>query len=88
MATIIKQQAIWTGFTGAPGYTTWYFDGTTTTNVVQMRTFFDNIKGLLPSTVSVQVQNSGLTINDATGAAVGTWSQASAAIVTGTAVGT
>lgn len=88
MADIIKIQAVWTGFTGAPGYTTWYFGAGTTTQSVQMRAFFDAIKGLIPSTVSVQVGSTGLLIEDSTGAATGTWTTAAQTVVVGTAVGT
>lgn len=85
--TIIKIQAIWTGFVGAPGYTTWYFASGTTTQVVQMRNYFDAIKAELPSIVTVQVQNAGLELDEGTGAATGAWSAASAAPVVGGGIG-
>jgi hypothetical protein len=87
VANILRQVAVWNGWPGAPGYTTWYYGDGTTTNVVQQRNFFAAIASLLPSSVTIQVQNTGDVINDATGQAVGSWSQASAAVVTGTAGG-
>src|SRR4029453_11488130 len=112
MTNILRQVALWNGFPGAPGDTTWYFAGGTTTNVVQMRNFFAAIASLLPSSVTVQVQNTGDVVTAETGVATGSgapggagggpgepgggaeagvaagwWSQASAAVVTGTAGG-
>jgi hypothetical protein len=87
MTSILKVQAIWTGFIGAPGYTTHYFDGAALTIPAQMRVFFDAIKATLPPVVVVAPQNSGMIIEDSTGEAVGIWSQAAAATVTGTGSG-
>lgn len=87
MPDIKKAQAIWTGFNGAPGYTTLYFGTASVTIAAQMRVFFDAIKALLPSIVTIQVQSTGLTVDIATGAATGTWTEAAVTPVVGTTAG-
>lgn len=73
MATIVRIQAVWTGFQGGPGYTHWYgiSDGDSgaaaAALAVRMRAFFDGIKGLIPTNVDIKVQRVYQVINDVNG---------------------
>lgn len=87
MANIDKVQTLWTGFTGAPGYTTMYWMSGLTNKCALTRTYFDAIKGVIPSTITLQVQSSGLEIDETSGAANGVWSETAVTAVVGTAVG-
>jgi hypothetical protein len=77
---------LWTGFPGAPGYTV-HYRGELDTLTSHLRTFYDAVKGLFPSNVTVQVPQSGDLINSTTGGLAGTWTSAFNASVTGTAAG-
>jgi len=74
MSEIMKLTAKWEGFTGAPGYTNFYFLKTAMTNVQMaadaIRHFFDSIKVNLPSEVSIQVQQEVYTYVAETGTLV------------------
>lgn len=72
MTTIERCRAIWTGFSGAPGVTTWYTDDAINMLPV-MRTFFNANAGNLPNAVTVSFEPFGSRIDDATGALVGNW---------------
>lgn len=73
MATLVRIQAIWNGFQGAPGYTNWYgiSDGdaaaAATALAARMRTFFDALKVYLPNGSDVKVQRVYQVINDVNG---------------------
>lgn len=62
MVEIIRIQAIWSNFTGAPGYSNFHFatDVATVTKVTAagtaVRTFFDSIKALLPTGIAINQQ--------------------------------
>lgn len=87
MALLFKITALWQNWPGAPGYTNFYSleSGPITTSTDAIRAFFDGIKGLLPSGLTVTVQPSGDQINDANGNITGAWSVDPAPlVVTGT----
>lgn len=73
MATLVRIQAVWNGFQGAPGYTHWYGisdgDSAAAANALapRMRAFFDAIKLYLPNGADVKVQRAYQVINDVTG---------------------
>jgi hypothetical protein len=73
MAVIVKVQAIWEGFQGAPGYTNWYGisdgDAAAAANALapRMRTFFAAMTGVLPSGSSIKVQRLYQVIDSLTG---------------------
>ena len=73
MATIVRLQAVWSGFQGAPGYTHWYGisdgDSAAAANALggRMRTFFDSIKAYIPSGSDVKVQRLYQVLNDVNG---------------------
>jgi hypothetical protein len=80
--TIARLTATWTGFSGAPGYTNFYFDvpGVAPGLVVD---FFEAIYLHLPGVVTVEVPNSGDLIDEVTGELENTWSATGGASITG-----
>jgi hypothetical protein len=73
MAVIVKVQAIWEGFQGAPGYTNWYGlsdgDAAAAANALapRMRTFFAAIQIYMPTVATVKVQRLYQVIDSLTG---------------------
>lgn len=67
--------AVWQGFTGAPGYTSFHFlafggGDETTSEVARVRSFFSELQPILPSSVSIQVQQETEILEEATGALI------------------
>lgn len=96
---MLKVKARWSGFTGSPGYSVFYFrewtDGTyqptaaeATACAVKVRTLFDQLKTVLPPTVKVQVDSDVEIIEDTNGKLVDVRSATAQAVVTGTATNT
>jgi len=94
MTTLYRIRAVWSYTPGGPGYTNLYFGTTdplaagaqTAANDVQA--FFNAIKGLLPTTVSVQIDPSVVMVEDYSSEQVGELSLASPpAAIVGTAAG-
>lgn len=78
----------WTGFLGAPGYTTLYFDGSASPPpTANIRIWFFQMNSLFPNVVTIQVPGTGDTLDDATGLITGSWSTATPAAVTGVVAG-
>jgi hypothetical protein len=76
MATMMKIKARWSGFSGAPGYSVFYFrdfasSGWTPTQATaaaaKVRTFFDSFKLFLPAVVTVTVEPDVEIIEETTG---------------------
>lgn len=95
MAVIVKVQAQWQGFQGAPGYTNWYGlsdgDAAAAANALgpRMRTFFSALAGLIPAGSTVKVQRTYQVLNSVNGAITSeTALSADPAVVTGTGGGT
>lgn len=85
MATIDRAVIVWTGFPGAPGYSTFYAaPGGAVLSM--LRDFFEGIKGMLPSSVHITFPSTGDQINDDTGELVGSWSGSTPTPVDGTSV--
>jgi hypothetical protein len=83
MASIQRVRAHWTGFSGAPGLSTFYVTNGNSF-LPDLRTFFNSIAGLLPSNVTISFDPFGDIINDSTGALTGAWAAGSTpATVTG-----
>nr|CRY96699.1 hypothetical protein [uncultured prokaryote] len=65
--------AVWSGFRGAPGYSNFYFGGDGTVpgeieaDAARIRTFFNDIRDLLPTGLSVRIQPEAATIDETTG---------------------
>lgn len=85
MATINRYRVNWTGFTGAPGISTFYSDGASTAALAAIRTFFNAISTYLPPSVALDFPGSGDQLDSTTGGLVGGWTAASPAVVNGTA---
>jgi len=71
-----KYTVTWTGWTGSPGYSTFYCDGTATgaepANAVgRIRTFFEAIKSFLPSAVTLTYPSVTQTVAEASGIITG-----------------
>lgn len=91
MATLYKVTALWQNWPGAPGYSNFYATEGSGVSIVTdgVRAFFDAVKGLIPSGITITVQPSGDTINDANGVINGSWTVDPApAVVTGGSPGT
>src|SRR5665811_735556 len=72
MTNINRMRATWTGFTGGPGVSTFY-GLVSGASLPDLRAFFLAIAPMLPSTVTIQVEDYGDVIEDTTGALVGSW---------------
>jgi len=81
--TIQRERVHWTGFTGAPGVNTLFY-GAGADPAPDLFTFFNAIKALLPTSVTVTYDFEGDTLDEATGALTGTWSGTTGASVSGT----
>lgn len=73
MSTIYKTTTLWTGFTGAPGYTNLYFTAATP-GVAEandclgaLENFWGELVGLLPADVQLNIQPDVPVIEDTTG---------------------
>ena len=84
MADLQRVVITWTGGTGLPGVNVVYGDTSVPSVVTDMLDFFDAIKGLIPSSVTVNVPSNGDLIDDATGTLSGSWSGSEGGSVTGT----
>ncbi len=74
MANISRIRSLWTGFDGAPGYTNIYVaEGSEADAVTAMAAFWGAITGGLPSDVTVTVENTGETVDPATGIMTTAW---------------
>ena len=87
MTEIYRVRSVWSGFPGGPGVSTMYFLDVATA-VASVHTFWNDIKGLLPSDVNIQVENAGDIIEDSTGALTGAWTADAVSGVGGTDSGT
>lgn len=73
MAVIVRVQAVWSGFQGAPGWTTWYGlsdgDAGAAANALagRMHGLFDVCRGLLPNNTMVKVSRTYQVIDSVTG---------------------
>lgn len=77
---ITRVTAVWSGFTGAPGYTNFFFDAFGVGDEVDLETdrvrdFFQTVREALPNDVIVQVQQEAAIIDETTGELMG-YSQA------------
>jgi hypothetical protein len=82
MATLDRIRVTWTGFPGAPGYSTLYcLDANLHTG--PLRAFFDAIKTNLPNNVTITVATAGDKISDVDGAVTGAWTASTLTPVVG-----
>lgn len=81
--TIQRERVHWTGFTGAPGVNTLFY-ATGADPAPDLFTFFNAIKALLPTSVTVNYDFEGDTLDETTGSLNGSWSGTTGAGVSGT----
>jgi len=79
-----RVECVWTGATALPGASVLYGSTGVPTLASDAYTFFDAIKALLPSSVSITVPGAGDLIEDSDGSLAGTWSSTGVGTVTGT----
>lgn len=82
MVAMNRVRVAWTGFTGGPGVSTFYF-GSTTTNMQALVSFFTAISNYLPNNVTVTVPALGDQINDTDGLITGAWTGTNGGSATG-----
>jgi hypothetical protein len=86
MVDIYRARAVWSGFPGGPGTSTYY--SLAIPDTVAFRAYYDTLKGIYPPAVSIQVQSTGDIINEEDGELTGSWSAGAApAPVVGTGAG-
>ena len=80
--TIARIRSVWTGFTGAPGYTNFHIDvpGVSPTAVT---TFWSGVRPWLPNAVTVTPDNGGDLIDEVTGQIQNTWTGTGGSPITG-----
>lgn len=72
MTVLTRWRVQWTGFTGAPGVSTWYHDNSMPTDpVAPLAAFFTAIKSLFSSRVTWSFPTAGDDLDDATGTLTG-----------------
>jgi hypothetical protein len=84
VTTFAQMQVKWTGISGMPGYTNFYFQAIDDFAPTDVKGFFNILGPALPAGVTINIPNNGKTIDLATGQANGTWSHGTAQTVTGT----
>lgn len=84
MVTMQKAVAIWSGFTGAPGYSTLWFQGSSIIDPSVIFGLFNAYAPYIPTTVSIAVQNTGELVEPTDGKVMGTWASGTIQTVTGT----
>lgn len=75
MSNLIRYRVKWNGFTGAPGYSTFYQNNATPTDFGgAIAAFFTAIKGHIPNPVNFEFPTSADVISDTDGALTGAFS--------------
>lgn len=86
MANLDVVRVDWTGGPGGPGTSTFYLTPGTH-NLTPLKDFYGLLAGIIPNSWTIQVQNSGATIDAATGNLVGSWAAAAVAQIPGSNTG-
>lgn len=90
---ILRITANWSGFRGAPGYSNFFFRGTSALEedpvaaAEAVRTFFDSFKAFLPTGLRIEMSGVAGNIDETNGALVGEVNYAPPAAVLGAATG-
>lgn len=84
MASLQRIRVVLSGGVGLPGVSTFYSEVAVPSAVADVAAFYDDIKGLMPSTVTATILSSGDVIEDSNGSLVGTWSEGTDTQVQGT----
>lgn len=84
MAQIYQIRCTWTGVPGG-GVTTFYTDSThAAAALTNLGQFWNNLKGIIPSTITVTVPSEGASYDDVTGTVGGGWAIGPGDAITGT----
>lgn len=79
--TLYRHRVNWTGLPGMPALSTFYTaTAPTDADTVAIRDFFVAVGDRIASGVTIQVENSGATIDEATGALTGGWGPTTAVL--------
>lgn len=84
---IQRHRTTWTGFVGAPGVTTLFWDIAATPNLTAWNTFLAAIASRVPNVVTWTSQGQGDVLSEVTGILSGSWSATPPAPVAATATG-
>lgn len=76
-----------TGWTGATGYTNFYFTNATTANLAAIGALLTSLRPYIPSVVTYTIPNGGDTVNEGDGKLSGSWSATAPGAVVGSATG-
>lgn len=93
MVNMLRTRAVWQGFTGAPGYTNWFWDYSSGTQVgasgalASLQDFFVAIKALLPADVTISYEQDCAIVDSTTGQQIGQVSADPQPATTGSGVG-
>lgn len=82
MVAMNRVRVAWSGFSGGPGLSTFYF-GDAAAALGPLRTFFNSMANLLPSGVLINIHETGDTLESTTGAISGQWAGSGQATVAG-----
>jgi hypothetical protein len=87
MTIMQKMTATWTGWAGAPGTSTFWFQGASILDPVMVQQFFSAASPYLPASTRIQVAGTGELVDSTNGQVNGTWSMTQPALVSGTGAG-
>lgn len=82
MPTMNRVRVAWSGFTGAPGVSTFYLDSATT-DLGPLKTFFNAVNSFLPNAVQLNIPVSGDQIDSSNGEISGVWTGTNSGVVNG-----
>lgn len=83
---INRIRAIWTGFNGGPGVSTFY-SLSPATDLPLIHGFFTSLVSMFPDDVTIQIEGSGDILDETSGDLTGTWSDSAPAPVVGVNTG-
>lgn len=75
-----RVRVLWQNWPGSPGYTNFY-TSISLASVAPFVTFFDAIKALIPSPITITVPSSGDIVNEATGQILSVWTTTGGGVV-------
>jgi len=87
MPSLAQAQVTWTGFAGAPGVSTFYWEAGGGVDLAALHSFIDGIKSAFPTGVTAKFPSTGVTIDEASGDVTGIWTDTAPADVVGAVPG-
>lgn len=87
MPDINRIRVVWTGIPTGNGVSTFYTEGGAVPNLAPLRAALANLVTMLPTGVTLTIQNQGDTITSEDGLLSGSWSTAAQAAIVGTGTG-